>query len=90
MKARRIKRLRKKIAKKGYYFSRYKNLAEELSRWKRFEKFECSPHFVGRELSLLNTKIYEANAPRLMRKARWYKERFDLTQSELYRRAPIV
>lgn len=32
MKARKIKRLRRKIAKKGYYLSRYKDLEEQVRR----------------------------------------------------------
>lgn len=90
MKARKIKRLRGKIAKNGYFLSRYKDLAEQVERWKRFYDFKCNSFFVGSELEEYNTQIYEANAPRVKRKAAWYKKRLDLMKSDLYRRAPIV
>lgn len=90
MKARKIKRLRRKIAKNGYFLSRYKDLAEQVERWKRFYDFKCNRFFVGSELEEYNTQIYEANAPRIERKAAWYKKRLDLMKSDLYRRAPIV
>ena len=90
MKARKIKRLRGKIAKNGYFLSRYKDLAEQVKRWERFYYFRCNAYFVGRELEEYNKQIYEANAPRVERKAAWYKKRLDLMKSDLYRRAPIV
>ena len=90
MKARKIKRLRRKIAKKGYFLSRYKDLAEQVKRWRSFYYFRCDGFFVGSELEEYNKQIYEANAPRVERKAAWYKKRLDLMKSDLYRRAPIV
>ena len=90
MKARKIKRLRRKIAKNGYFFSRYKDLEEQVRRWERFYYFRCNYNFANREFKEYNKQIYEANAPRVERKAAWYKKRLDLTKSDLYRRAPIV
>lgn len=57
MKARKIKRLRGKIAKNGYFLSRYKDLAEQVERWKRFYDFKCNRFFVGSELEEYNTQI---------------------------------
>lgn len=90
MKARQFRKLRKKIAKKGYYQKRYEALLKRIKRWEDFYKFECSDFFRGSDLADYNNDIYEANAPRLKQKADWYKQRLYLSKADLYKYASRV
>jgi hypothetical protein len=85
MKARRIKRLRKVVAKADYYRRRYIKLLDALSAWSHFYDFKCDPFFVGREKAEYNKRLFNRNVPRLRRKAEWYKAKTrDFTSNLTY------
>lgn len=90
MKARQIRRLRREIAKDGYYMRRFERLTMEVGMWEKFYSSKCNSFFVGCSLAERNTYIYDANAPRIIRKADWYKERLTLTKGDLYKYDPRV
>lgn len=75
MKARTIKKLRKKISKKGYYKKRLDVLTVKLEYWNIFNTFKCDSFFVGSARANYNQLIYDANQPRLSQKADWYLDK---------------
>lgn len=75
MKARHIRKLRKKISQPDYYRKRYEEILGMLKGWNRFLSFECSSFFVGSTCAAYNKEVYRYNTSRLEKKARWYKER---------------
>lgn len=75
MKARTIRRLRKKISKKGYYEDRWEMFAEKCKQWKRFERWECNSFFVGYEAAERNRWIYNTEGKRDMAKCDYYRRK---------------
>ncbi len=78
MKARTIKRLRKKISEKGYYKRRLNDLTLQLENWHNFEINECSSSFVGYERAKYNQLNYDAHQPRLAKKVDWYFSKIEI------------
>lgn len=72
MKARKIRKAREKIKEKRYINRRINKLKERLTNWRRFEQFECSSFFRGREVAELNQKIYDKYQTREANKLEWY------------------
>jgi hypothetical protein len=72
MKARHIKKLRKKISKSGYHQKRLELFKEKLKEWRHFQQFECVEFFRGEELANHNQSIYDKEQPRDVKKFNYY------------------
>lgn len=77
MKARQIRALRKKIAKKDYFRWRWAIYAHKCKEWHEFYRFKCVSAFVGREMATYNTAIYDKKAYRDYRKCEWYQKKVE-------------
>lgn len=60
MKARTIKKLRKKILSKGYYKERAEHFSNELENLNDFYDFKCDSLFVGSEGAEYHSMIYDS------------------------------
>jgi len=77
MKARHIRKLRKKILSPDYNRKRYEELLDCLKDWRNFAEFKCNSFFVGYEQAQYNIAIHNKNVPRLEKKAEWYRKRLE-------------
>lgn len=75
MNARTIRRLRKKISKKGYYEERWEEFAKKCKQWERFHRWECNSFFVGYEAARRNNWIYKKEGERDMKKCDYYRKK---------------
>ena len=75
MKAKVIRRLRKKISSNDYYYKRADKLSEQLEYLDSFRVFKCNSFFVGDERATFNRIEYRSKYPRLSRKFNWYMDR---------------
>lgn len=75
MNARTIRRLRKKISKKGYYEERWEMFAEECDQWDKFKTFECNSCIVGVYKSQINLWIYYRHAEKAIKKCDYYRRK---------------
>ena len=72
MKAKQIKKLRKKISKKGYYFDKWGYWAWMDSELETFLKFNC--HYLSKN-SERNKHIYNKKIGRVKAQCNWYKKK---------------
>jgi hypothetical protein len=77
MKARTIKKLRKKILSKGYYKERAEHFSNELENLNDFYTSKCNSFFVGYERAEYNRRIYDSYYGRISAKFDWYMERLN-------------
>ena len=68
MRARHIRKLRKKILQNDYYNNRLEKYKKELGDLKTFYTFECSEFFRGEKVAKYNTKIYYEKITRVERR----------------------
>ena len=75
MKARKIRKLRNKISKKGYFENRWSEFAEKSRKWDRFNTFKCNSFFVGYDAAKRNQWIYNRYGKRDIRKCDYYRRK---------------
>lgn len=79
MKAKHIKKLKKKKSSPHYYRMRYERLQNFLVKWHNFYRFKCNKFFVSSDVAAYNKEIYAYNVARIKRKAYWYETRMSNT-----------
>lgn len=75
MKAKTIRKLRKKISQKGYYEERWDIYAEKCRQWERFNRWQCNSFFVGFEKAERNQYIYDTEGSRDIKKCNYYRRK---------------
>ena len=75
MKARKIKKIRKKISTPGYWEERWNFWSKKSKELNTFYKFECSTTFSGDERAEYNYYIYKRDRDRVCAQCKWYKEK---------------
>ena len=78
MKAKHIRRLRKRIVAPGYYEKRLQYWLKVSSELETFWKFECSDFFRGSTTARHNQRRYNRDNPRVESKIAWYERRVDV------------
>ena len=77
MKARQIRKLRKRISANGYYQERLEYWLRKCQQMDSFYKFECSEFFRGHVVATYNLKIYNRDMPRFEARVKWYEHKLD-------------
>lgn len=75
MKAKTIKKLRKKISQKGYYERRWDLYSVKCKKWESFNRWECNSFFVGSQRAERNQYIYDTEGLRDIRKCEYYRRK---------------
>lgn len=70
-----IKKLRKKISKKGYWDERWDLYSKKCKEWNDFWRWECRSFFVGEERARRNQYKYNKFGERDIKKCYYYERK---------------
>lgn len=77
MKARQIRKLRRRISSKGYYQERLDYWLNKCSQMHTFYKFECNEFFRGHKVASHNIGVYNREMPRIEAQIDWYERKIN-------------